>query len=62
MVVRMVLLLVLAWLTVVIFNAALLVAPVSVGRALLSAISQLPVAGALRSNGNDCTPKLLDIL
>ncbi|OEL19691.1 putative E3 ubiquitin ligase SUD1 [Dichanthelium oligosanthes] len=47
---RMVLLVVLAWLSVVIFNAALLVAPVSVGRALLFAISQLPVAGALKSN------------
>ncbi|KAF8712554.1 hypothetical protein HU200_028305 [Digitaria exilis] len=48
--VRMVLLLVLAWLTVVIFNVTLLVAPVSVGRALLFGISQLPVAGALKSN------------
>ncbi|CAL4996036.1 unnamed protein product [Urochloa decumbens] len=48
--VRMVLLVVLAWLTVVIFNAALLVAPVSVGRALQFAIPQLPVAGALKSN------------
>ncbi|CAO2210473.1 unnamed protein product [Urochloa humidicola] len=48
--VRIVLLVVLAWLTVVIFNAALLVAPVSVGRAMLFAIPQLPVAGALKSN------------
>jgi E3 ubiquitin-protein ligase MARCH6 len=49
----MVLLVVLAWLIVVIFNVALLVAPVSVGRALLFAIPQVPVAGALKSNGND---------
>ncbi|XP_004972376.1 probable E3 ubiquitin ligase SUD1 isoform X2 [Setaria italica] len=48
--VHMVLLMVLAWLIVVIFNAALLVAPVSVGRALLFAIPQVPVAGALKSN------------
>jgi hypothetical protein len=55
--VRMVLLVVLAWLTSLIFNAALLVVPVLVGRALLFAIPQLPVAGALKSNGNDCTPQ-----
>ncbi|CAO2164005.1 unnamed protein product [Urochloa humidicola] len=48
--VRMVLIVVLPWLTFVIFNAALLVAPVSVGRALLFSIPQLPVAGALKSN------------
>lgn len=47
-----------AWLTVVMFIAALLVAPVSAGRALLFAIPQLPVAGALKFNGNDCSPKL----
>ncbi|WVZ95612.1 hypothetical protein U9M48_041349 [Paspalum notatum var. saurae] len=48
--VRVMLLMVLAWLTVVIFNAALLVAPISVGRALLFAIPQLPVTGTLKSN------------
>jgi len=53
--VSMVLLVVLAWLTLLIFNATLLVVPVSVGRSLLFAIPQLPVAGALKSNGNDCT-------
>ncbi|XP_062195564.1 probable E3 ubiquitin ligase SUD1 isoform X2 [Phragmites australis] len=42
--VRMVLLVALAWLTVMIFNSAVLVAPVSVGRALLLAIPQLPIA------------------
>ena len=56
--VRLALLMVPAWLTVVMFIAALLVAPVSAGRALLFAIPQLPVAGALKSNGNDCSPKL----
>ncbi|KAJ1266740.1 hypothetical protein BS78_07G001100 [Paspalum vaginatum] len=48
--VHVMLLMVLAWLTVVIFNAALLVAPISVGRALLFAIPQLPVTGTLKSN------------
>jgi len=48
--VSMVLLVVLAWLTLLIFNATLLVVPVSVGRSLLFAIPQLPVAGALKSN------------
>lgn len=48
--IRVALLVVLAWLTVVLFNSAVLVAPVSVGRALLFAIPQLPVAGALKSN------------
>ncbi|RLN05054.1 putative E3 ubiquitin ligase SUD1 isoform X1 [Panicum miliaceum] len=48
--VRMGLLVVLAWLTLLIFNVALLVLPISVGRALLFAIPQLPVAGALKSN------------
>jgi len=48
--VRMVLLVVLAWLTLLIFNATLLVVPVSVGRSLLFTIPQLPVAGALKSN------------
>ncbi|KAL6659619.1 hypothetical protein ACP70R_003659 [Stipagrostis hirtigluma subsp. patula] len=48
--VRMVLLLVLAWLTVVIFSSAILVAPVTVGRSLLFAMPQLPIAGALKAN------------
>lgn len=48
--VRVMLLVVLAWLTVVVFNAAVLIFPISVGRALLFAIPQLPVAGGLKSN------------
>jgi hypothetical protein len=53
--IRIALLVVLAWLTAVIFNSTVLVAPVLVGRALLFSIPHLPVAGALRSNGNDCS-------
>lgn len=60
--VSMVLLVVLAWLTLLIFNATLLVVPVSVGRSLLFTIPQLPVAGALKSNGNDCTPQFTRIV
>ncbi|XP_044984994.1 probable E3 ubiquitin ligase SUD1 isoform X2 [Hordeum vulgare subsp. vulgare] len=41
---------VLAWLTAVIFYSGMLLFPVSVGRALLIAIPQLPVAGGLKSN------------
>lgn len=41
---------VLAWLTAVIFNAAMLLFPVSVGRALLFAVPPLPVSGGLKSN------------
>ncbi|CAM0910617.1 unnamed protein product [Alopecurus aequalis] len=48
--VRVMLLVVLAWLTVVVFNSAVLIFPISVGRALLFAIPQLPVAGGLKSN------------
>ncbi|KAM0840037.1 hypothetical protein ACQ4PT_059930 [Festuca glaucescens] len=48
--VRVMLLVVLAWLTVVVFNSAVLICPISVGRALLFTIPQLPVAGGLKSN------------
>ncbi|XP_037466247.1 probable E3 ubiquitin ligase SUD1 isoform X4 [Triticum dicoccoides] len=48
--VRMTLLVVLAWLTVVIFNTVVLIFPISVGRALLLAIPQLPVAGGFKFN------------
>jgi hypothetical protein len=44
---------VLAWLTVVIFSCAMLLFSISVGRRFLFAIPQLPVAGRLKSNGND---------
>ena len=46
---------VLAWLTVVIFNSAMLLFSISVGRRFLFAIPQLPVAGRLKSNGNNCS-------
>ncbi|KAL6839491.1 hypothetical protein ACP4OV_030761 [Aristida adscensionis] len=48
--VRAVLFVVLSWLTVVIFSSAMLIAPVLVGRSLLFAIPQLPIAGALKAN------------
>eukprot|EP00494_Astrolonche_serrata_P009342 UN09394 len=48
--VRMTLLVVLACLTVVILNTVVFIFPISVGRALLLAIPQLPVAGGLKSN------------
>jgi hypothetical protein len=46
---------VLAWLTFVTFNLAVLIFPISIGRALLFAITQLPLAGGLKYNGNDCS-------
>ncbi|KAM0905656.1 hypothetical protein ACQ4PT_017253 [Festuca glaucescens] len=49
-VVRTMLRVVLAWLTAVIFNTAMIFCPISVWRALLFAIPQLPVAGELKSN------------
>jgi E3 ubiquitin-protein ligase MARCH6 len=54
-VVRTMLRVVLAWLTAVIFNTAMIFCPISVWRALLFAIPQLPVADELKSNGNDCS-------
>uniref|UniRef100_A0A0D9X3C4 RING-CH-type domain-containing protein n=1 Tax=Leersia perrieri TaxID=77586 RepID=A0A0D9X3C4_9ORYZ len=48
--IRMILLVVLAWSTLAIFNSAVLIVPVSVGRALLFAIPKLPVAGGLKYN------------
>lgn len=48
--VRVLLLVFLAWLTVVIFNSAVLIISVSLGRALLFAIPQMPVAGGLKFN------------
>jgi hypothetical protein len=44
---------VLAWLTVVMFNSAVLIFPILIGRALLFAITWMPLAGGLKSNGND---------
>lgn len=55
------LLVLLAWLTVVMFNSAVLTVPISVGRALLFAIPQLPVAGGLKSNGNDCSEMIIGL-
>ncbi|KAM0921257.1 hypothetical protein ACQ4PT_007129 [Festuca glaucescens] len=40
----------LAWLTVVIFSSAVVIFPISIGRASLFAITRLPLAGGLKSN------------
>ena len=44
----------LVWLALVIFNSAVLIFPISIGRALLLAITRLlPIACGLKSNGKD---------
>jgi hypothetical protein len=35
------------------FNSAVLIFPILIGRALLFAITWMPLAGGLKSNGND---------
>ena len=50
--------LVLAWLTIVVFNLAVLIFPISIGRA----ITQLPLAGGLKSDGNDCSEMVIWIV
>ncbi|KAK1300989.1 hypothetical protein QJS10_CPB13g00368 [Acorus calamus] len=47
---RIVLLLVLAWMTLLLFNSALVVLPISVGRALFSAIPRLPITHGIKCN------------
>ena len=52
---RIVLLLLAAWITLLLFNTALIVVPVSVGRALFNAIPTLPIThGIIKYNGNVC--------
>jgi hypothetical protein len=53
---------VLACSTVVIFNSAVLIFPISIGRALLFAIIRLPLACGLKSNGNDYSEIVLGLL
>uniref|UniRef100_A0A0E0APR4 RING-CH-type domain-containing protein n=1 Tax=Oryza glumipatula TaxID=40148 RepID=A0A0E0APR4_9ORYZ len=48
--VRLILLVVLSSSTLVIFNSAVLIVPVSIGRALLFVIPKLPIAGGLKYN------------
>ncbi|KAK1269194.1 hypothetical protein QJS04_geneDACA006384 [Acorus gramineus] len=47
---RIVLLLVLAWMTLLLFNSALVVLPISVGRALFNTIPRLPITHGIKCN------------
>ena len=49
---RIVLLLVVAWMTLLIFNSALIVVPISLGRTLFNAIPLLPITHGIKCNGN----------
>ncbi|KAL0422610.1 UNVERIFIED_CONTAM: putative E3 ubiquitin ligase SUD1 [Sesamum latifolium] len=49
-VLRIVLLLVVAWMTLLVFNSALIVVPVSLGRALFNALPLLPVTHGIKCN------------
>ncbi|XP_038694068.1 probable E3 ubiquitin ligase SUD1 isoform X2 [Tripterygium wilfordii] len=49
-VLRIVLLLVVTWMTMLIFNSALIVVPISLGRALFNAVPVLPFAHGIRCN------------
>ena len=51
-VLRIVLLLVLAWMTLLLVNSALIVAPISLGRALFNSIPRLPITHGIKCNGN----------
>ncbi|KAG5254177.1 E3 ubiquitin ligase [Salix suchowensis] len=47
---RIVLLLVVAWMTLLIFNSALIIVPISLGRALFNAIPLLPITHGIKCN------------
>ncbi|KAH6825984.1 RING/U-box superfamily protein [Perilla frutescens var. hirtella] len=49
-VLRIVLLLVVAWMTLLVFNSALIIVPISLGRALFNALPLLPVTHGIRCN------------
>lgn len=49
-VLRIVLLLVVAWMTLLIFNSALIVVPISLGRAIFNAIPLLPITHGIKCN------------
>ncbi|KAH9695444.1 putative E3 ubiquitin ligase SUD1 [Citrus sinensis] len=51
-VLRIVLLLVIAWMTLLVINSALIVVPISLGRALFNAIPLLPITHGVKCNGN----------
>lgn len=50
-VLRIVLLLVLAWMTLLLFNSALIVVPISLGRALFNAIPRFRITHGIKCNG-----------
>ncbi|KAL1290505.1 hypothetical protein HN51_058991 [Arachis hypogaea] len=47
---RIVLLLVIAWMTLLVFNSALIVVPISLGRALFNSIPRLPITHGIKCN------------
>ncbi|XP_022638778.1 probable E3 ubiquitin ligase SUD1 isoform X3 [Vigna radiata var. radiata] len=49
-VLRIVLLLVIAWMTLLVFNSALIVVPISLGRALFNFIPRLPITHGIKCN------------
>ena len=49
---RIVLLLVLAWMTLLIFNAGMIVIPISLGRLVFEAVPRLPITHGIKCNGN----------
>ncbi|XP_038984119.1 probable E3 ubiquitin ligase SUD1 [Phoenix dactylifera] len=49
-VLRIVLLLVLAWMTLLLFNSAMIVVPISLGRTLFNAIPRLPITHGIKCN------------
>jgi E3 ubiquitin-protein ligase MARCH6 len=50
-VVRIVILLVMAWMTLLIFNSAMIVIPISLGRVVFEAIPLLPITHGTKCNG-----------
>lgn len=48
---RIVLLLVIAWMTLLVFNSALVVVPISLGRVLFNSIPRLPITHGIKCNG-----------
>ena len=49
---RIVLLLVMAWMTLLIFNAGIIVIPISLGRLVFEAVPRLPITHGIKCNGN----------
>ncbi|XP_019423520.1 PREDICTED: probable E3 ubiquitin ligase SUD1 [Lupinus angustifolius] len=49
-VLRIVLLLVIAWMTLLVFNSSLIVVPISLGRALFNSIPRLPITHGIKCN------------